>query len=102
MRIQRRAIAGLDAFQRLLHPRSRRRGHLIEMHVERSHMPPHGGGGAAALGVQRPVEIPLDWIVPARFCMSQRSEEHKSELQSLMRISYAVFCLKKKKQQNIY
>src|SRR3546814_1652515 len=28
---------------------------------------------------------------------SQRSEEHTSELQSLMRISYAVFCLKKKK-----
>src|SRR3546814_4762368 len=30
-----------------------------------------------------------------------RSEEHTSELQSLMRISYAVFCLKKKKQQHI-
>src|SRR3546814_1516474 len=29
----------------------------------------------------------------------QRSEEHTSELQSLMRISYAVFCLKKKKQK---
>src|SRR3546814_2953543 len=29
-----------------------------------------------------------------------RSEEHTSELPSLMRISYAVFCLKKKKQQN--
>src|SRR3546814_5245329 len=29
-----------------------------------------------------------------------RSEEHTSELQSLMRISYAVFCLKKKKQNN--
>src|SRR3546814_3321071 len=29
----------------------------------------------------------------------RRSEEHTSELQSLMRISYAVFCLKKKKQQ---
>src|SRR3546814_5326255 len=28
---------------------------------------------------------------------SERSEEHTSELQSLMRISYAVFCLKKKK-----
>src|SRR3546814_4614373 len=28
---------------------------------------------------------------------AQRSEEHTSELQSLMRISYAVFCLKKKK-----
>src|SRR3546814_3266634 len=31
---------------------------------------------------------------------SVRSEEHTSELQSLMRISYAVFCLKKKKIQN--
>src|SRR3546814_8246597 len=30
-----------------------------------------------------------------------RSEEHTSELQSLMRISYAVFCLKKKKQPSI-
>src|SRR3546814_4189406 len=30
----------------------------------------------------------------------RRSEEHTSELQSLMRISYAVFCLKKKNQQN--
>src|SRR3546814_7454911 len=31
-----------------------------------------------------------------------RSEEHTSELQSLMRISYAVFCLKKKTQRNNY
>src|SRR3546814_1361664 len=31
-----------------------------------------------------------------------RSEEHTSELQSLMRISYAVFCLKKKTKTNIY
>src|SRR3546814_1841569 len=31
--------------------------------------------------------------------MGRRSEEHTSELQSLMRISYAVFCLKKKKKQ---
>src|SRR3546814_3095867 len=31
--------------------------------------------------------------------MAVRSEEHTSELQSLMRISYAVFCLKKKKKQ---
>src|SRR3546814_7589232 len=31
---------------------------------------------------------------------SQRSEEHTSELQSLMRISYAVFCLKKKKKHS--
>src|SRR3546814_1879754 len=32
-----------------------------------------------------------------RLCGRARSEEHTSELQSLMRISYAVFCLKKKK-----
>src|SRR3546814_3637732 len=34
------------------------------------------------------------------FALGRRSEEHTSELQSLMRISYAVFCLKKKKQQS--
>src|SRR3546814_8087859 len=33
---------------------------------------------------------------------TSRSEEHKSELQSLMRISYAVLCLKKKKPLNKY
>src|SRR3546814_8555769 len=33
-----------------------------------------------------------------RKCRLDRSEEHTSELQSLMRISYAVFCLKKKKK----
>src|SRR3546814_8951390 len=36
---------------------------------------------------------------PAKAALAARSEEHTSELQSLMRISYAVFCLKKKKQQ---
>src|SRR3546814_3917723 len=34
-------------------------------------------------------------------CLWSRSEEHTSELQSLMRISYAVFCLKKKKKQEL-
>src|SRR3546814_7298166 len=34
--------------------------------------------------------------------IDKRSEEHTSELQSLMRISYAVFCLKKKKRSNRY
>src|SRR3546814_3319169 len=33
--------------------------------------------------------------------VAERSEEHTSELQSLMRISYAVFCLKKKKQSQM-
>src|SRR3546814_6518821 len=40
--------------------------------------------------------------VKAQGKLAQRSEEHTSELQSLMRISYAVFCLKKKKTKNIY
>src|SRR3546814_8377075 len=37
-----------------------------------------------------------------RGMMLKRSEEHTSELQSLMRISYAVFCLKKKNVSYIY
>src|SRR3546814_10028583 len=39
--------------------------------------------------------------VRPRNALRHRSEEHTSELQSLMRISYAVFCLKKKKTRNI-
>src|SRR3546814_4461951 len=37
---------------------------------------------------------------PVPYVVSWRSEEHTSELQSLMRISYAVFCLKKKNNNN--
>src|SRR3546814_18042675 len=37
-----------------------------------------------------------------RALASRRSEEHTSELQSLMRISYAVFCLKKKQKQHTH
>src|SRR3546814_5703047 len=40
-------------------------------------------------------EGPLHFLMIARL-IQRRSEEHTSELQSLMRISYAVFCLKKK------
>src|SRR3546814_6124236 len=43
------------------------------------------------------------WNTPSPAAISTRSEEHTSELQSLMRISYAVFCLKKKiKQLQLY
>src|SRR3546814_9438501 len=44
--------------------------------------------------LQQAVSFPID--------DSTRSEEHTSELQSLMRISYAVFCLKKKPSTSIY
>src|SRR3546814_6810116 len=46
------------------------------------------------LGAEGRVEA---WLAERRELRQQRSEEHTSELQSLMRISYAVFCLKKKK-----
>src|SRR3546814_5959968 len=57
-------------------------------------LPPFGGAvieGRYALLSGQPV---------AEDAAADRSEEHTSELQSLMRISYAVFCLKKKKTNN--
>src|SRR3546814_2950533 len=52
----------------------------------------------AALGVLVALAVfcGLAATISRRACASRRSEEHTSELQSLMRISYAVFCLKKK------
>src|SRR3546814_5809787 len=46
----------------------------------------------------RRLSEPVAAAVKAERSGCARSEEHTSELQSLMRISYAVFCLKKKKQ----
>src|SRR3546814_2330643 len=54
---------------------------------------------AVATGDQRGLDG-IDLFDPA--CPIERSEEHTSELQSLMRISYAVFCLKKKNKKNEY
>src|SRR3546814_10109750 len=55
---------------------------------------------ARLIAVRRvPGLIALLALVLAVPTFGQRSEEHTSELQSLMRISYAVFCLKKKTQQ---
>src|SRR3546814_12654425 len=64
-----------------------------------------GAGYEPAVGRQtaarhRPARTPADFPGSAggpRHQRVGRSEEHTSELQSLMRISYAVFCLKKKK-----
>src|SRR3546814_7561932 len=47
---------------------------------------------AVALDPAEVCEVPVDELS----AIASRSEEHTSELQSLMRISYAVFCLKKK------
>src|SRR3546814_3178082 len=47
-----------------------------------------------------PVVEGMDVRARLRCVRAARSEEHTSELQSLMRISYAVFCLKKKKKKH--
>src|SRR3546814_8980399 len=57
-----------------------------------------GGAGSGAGVLERVFEeANAALAAEAVGIMSERSEEHTSELQSLMRISYAVFCLKKKK-----
>src|SRR3546814_1948870 len=48
-----------------------------------------------------PDDVRPAMIADAEVVYLERSEEHTSELQSLMRISYAVFCLKKKKKKTI-
>src|SRR3546814_6202439 len=49
----------------------------------------------------RPQSTPVRLVAPPEgSAQAGRSEEHTSELQSLMRISYAVFCLKKKKKDS--
>src|SRR3546814_1460156 len=72
-------------------------GHLRLAHIALPHR--------AAGHLQHPLER-LQRLQPhvladldPRRQVAQRSEEHTSELQSLMRISYAVFCLKKKKKK---
>src|SRR3546814_3339486 len=61
------------------------------------HIKTHGGG----IEFRRIMRLQPGGLVCEQ-CIggSMRSEEHTSELQSLMRISYAVFCLKKKKHIN--
>src|SRR3546814_2388908 len=61
-----------------------------------------GGAGGRRLRGRRPRHLPHPPRPGAAALVTSaahRSEEHTSELQSLMRISYAVFCLKKKKRK---
>src|SRR3546814_1277548 len=73
-------------------------GALVEEQVQHHRFslrgrPRFGGSGGFTLTPRR--------ASASRSSTSIRSEEHTSELQSLMRISYAVFCLKKKKKNTI-
>src|SRR3546814_6760098 len=62
-------------------------------------VPPLRGGPDRDLVRIRDADDRLDLLDGVGEQHERRSEEHTSELQSLMRISYAVFCLKKKKKQ---
>src|SRR3546814_8896232 len=68
-----------------------RRALPVRADVNAAHLAAAQSGGGRAAG--RALRLAAGQLSPAH---ARRSEEHTSELQSLMRISYAVFCLKKK------
>src|SRR3546814_7562558 len=70
---------------------------ITKVFPTRSHTVAAQGGVSASLGNMG--EDDWRWHMYDTVKGSDRSEEHTSELQSLMRISYAVFCLKKKNKR---
>src|SRR3546814_9688206 len=81
----------LDRVGMALQPRRRLRAGTVDDHGDLGAGRHVQGRAGRAHTVDQP-DQPVD--------LGRRSEEHTSELQSLMRISYAVFCLKKKKKKN--
>src|SRR3546814_1411636 len=88
-RIMLKSSVGIQAFGDLVYPADYRAGQryplIVVQYESRGFL--RGGTGD---------EFPIQAFASNGFAVL-RSEEHTSELQSLMRISYAVFCLKKKK-----
>src|SRR3546814_4918303 len=74
------AIGGAQVLQR--GPRARRHDRVLVHPLQNG------------IALQQPPQAIYDGLVVSK--QADRSEEHTSELQSLMRISYAVFCLQKK------
>src|SRR3546814_4907409 len=83
---------GSNVYKIMGFPTLRRRPHKLPAHTVKDHSSTR----------KLPPQLAVQSISPQRAAhltpLSSRSEEHTSELQSLMRISYAVFCLKKKQQ----
>src|SRR3546814_6544274 len=75
---------GIDGFRTFSHARAVYRQPKLDVAGLAGFKPPYGKATAKTLAEDG------TWMIV------ERSEEHTSELQSLMRISYAVFCLKKK------
>src|SRR3546814_8353925 len=71
-----------------------------EVHIHKRHTRQHCSSveGKAGSSIGRARATSWLGLLPQVDVARRRSEEHTSELQSLMRISYAVFCLKKKKK----
>src|SRR3546814_5324744 len=98
------AIGLADARRDVAEPVARRPAHHRRIGVDEllgAKFPQSGIG----LVVHRPCDLAdafeaFEIALVGHAEQSLRSEEHTSELQSLMRISYAVFCLKKKKEKN--
>src|SRR3546814_5825609 len=88
-------LAGIDTVERALRQRGAREARAAQLAV-----------GEMALGPRHATQVQAGQVAFREQRLDQdgrlqlRSEEHTSELQSLMRISYAVFCLKKKKRHN--
>src|SRR3546814_6340787 len=81
-----------------------RRQHIGADHDPPLHLGPKARGAGRGIHVlqPRPIGQVAQTIAHAVIAREVRSEEHTSELHSLMRISYAVFCLQKKIKNNIY
>src|SRR3546814_8076369 len=79
-----------------------RRDRRLRMDGRRSR--PHRAPAGALEGVTMQLYLDCDGVLADfdRGATELRSEEHTSELQSLMRISYAVFCLTKKKKDKLH
>src|SRR3546814_3506245 len=81
--------------------RLRHRRHSRKQRRKRSlsHSTLHSSQRPVAASMRRNLARSVNQLTPSSATnVQRRSEEHTSELQSLMRISYAVFCLKKKKK----
>src|SRR3546814_643573 len=100
---QRIAASRLEQLQGLGCDRYREIGAPVGAEIEIDAAPHRGGVGDAAFDDLEAADVsrglcraanPVEGMGPD--AAPRRSEEHTSELQSLMRISYAVFCLKKK------